>query len=101
MRLTPWPLVFVVACGITSARATSWDYTISVPDGREATFDLPFPVEFAGAVTIEASWSGPRVLFFGVEGPGIPCWPAAPGLRRSGSISSPTRPSCPAEPVGS
>jgi hypothetical protein len=70
MRLTPWPLVLVVGCGLTTTGATSWDYTISVPDGREATFELPFVVEYAGAVTIEASWSGPRLLFFGVEGPG-------------------------------
>jgi hypothetical protein len=70
MRPTLWPLVLVVACGLTSADATSWDYTISVPDGREATFELPFPVEYAGSVTIEASWIGPRLLFFGVQGPG-------------------------------
>ena len=55
-------LVLVVACGLTSASATSWDYTISVPDGREAKFELPFPVEYAGSVTIEASWIGPRLL---------------------------------------
>ena len=70
MRLTPWPLVLAVACGLTCIQATSWDYTISVPDGREATFELPFPVEYAGSVTIEASWIGPRLLFFGVERPG-------------------------------
>jgi hypothetical protein len=70
MRPTLWPLALVVACGLTSARAAFWDYTISVPDGREATFELPFSVEYAGSVTIEASWTGPRLLFFGVEGPG-------------------------------
>jgi hypothetical protein len=41
-----------------------------VPDGREATFSVPFSVEYAGAVTIDAAWDGPRLLFFGVEGPG-------------------------------
>ena len=70
MRPVIWPVVLVVACGLNLARATSWDYTISVPDGREATFELPFPVEYAGSVTIDASWIGPRLLFFGVEGPG-------------------------------
>jgi hypothetical protein len=70
MRLTPCACVLVVVCGLTSAEATSWDYTISVPDGREATFELPFTVEYAGPVTIEATWSGSRLLFFGVEGPG-------------------------------
>lgn len=69
MRLTPWTLALAVACGLTSAHATSWDYTISVPDGREATFEVPFPVAYEGSVTIEASWSGARLLFFGVEGP--------------------------------
>ncbi len=70
MRLTLWPLALLAALGFTSARAAYWDYTISVPDGREATFVLPFPVEYAGTVTVEASWIGPRLLFFGVEGPG-------------------------------
>jgi len=63
-------VVLLAACGLTSAEAAYWDYTIAVPDGREATFELPFSVEHAGAVTIEASWAGPRLLFFGVEGPG-------------------------------
>jgi hypothetical protein len=70
MRLAALARVLVVACGLTQASATSWDYTISVPDGREATFELPFTVEYAGPVTIEATWSGSRLLFFGVEGPG-------------------------------
>jgi len=70
MRNTLWPLVLVAACALTPVRAAFWDYTISVPDGREAKFELPFPVEYAGPVTIEASWIGPRLLFFGVEGPG-------------------------------
>jgi len=70
MRPTLRPLAFVALWTVTSAHAAFWDYTISVPDGREATFELPFPVEHAGTVTIEASWTGPRLLFFGVEGPG-------------------------------
>jgi len=70
MRPTLLPLILVAACGLTSAQAVFWDYTISVPDGREATFVVPFPVEYAGSVTIDASWTGPRLLFFGVEGPG-------------------------------
>lgn len=44
--------------------------TFSVPDGREAKFELPFPVQFTGTVTIETNWTGQRLLFFGVEGPG-------------------------------
>jgi len=64
-------LMILLAAGLAApARAASWDYTISVPDGLEATFELPFPVEYAGPVTIEATWRGPRLLFFGVDGPG-------------------------------
>ena len=70
MRASLGSLFLVAACGLTPARAALWDYTISVPDGREATFVVPFPVEYAGPVTIEANWTGPRLLFFGVEGPG-------------------------------
>ncbi len=65
-----WPLAAAACLGVPPAHATSWDYTISVPDGLQATFELPFPVEYAGPVTIEADWIGPRLLFFGVEGPG-------------------------------
>ena len=70
MRLTLLPLVLVAACGLNPAQAAFWDYTITVPEGREATFVVPFAVEHAGPVTIDASWTGPRLLFFGVEGPG-------------------------------
>jgi hypothetical protein len=70
MRVALWLPVMLVACAVTSARATLREYTIDVPDGREATFELPFVVEYAGLVTIDARWTGPRLLFFGVEGPG-------------------------------
>jgi hypothetical protein len=70
VRKLPYLLAAVVAFSFATARAEFWDYTFSVPDGREAKFEMPFPVEHAGAVTIEASWTGPRLLFFGVEGPG-------------------------------
>src|SRR5262245_51738663 len=51
-------------------RAATAEYGISVRDGQPATFELPFRVEYAGTVSIEADWTGPRLLFFGVEGPG-------------------------------
>ena len=60
----------VIVFGLTSVPAASLDYEISVRDGREATFEVPFAVECAGSVTIDATWSGGRLLFFGVEGPG-------------------------------
>ena len=66
---------------VTSAQATVWEYTIDVPDGREATFQLPFRVDYPGPVTVEAAWTGPRLLYFGVDGEG----PARAALaRRSG-----------------
>jgi hypothetical protein len=52
------------------AKAASVEYAISVPDGREATFAVPLAVPYAGSVTIDATWTGPRLLFLGVEGPG-------------------------------
>ena len=61
------PALVVAACCLAPVRAGTWDYAFSVPDGREATFVLPFPVTYAGPVTLETSWSGPRLLFIGVE----------------------------------
>jgi hypothetical protein len=70
MRPTLWLPIVILVGSLTAARAGSVDYTIAVPDGRDATFEVPFSVEYAGSVTIDASWTGPRLLFFGVEGPG-------------------------------
>jgi hypothetical protein len=70
-------LTGVLACA--GARAESWEYTISVPDGMPATFELPFTVAHEGTVVLEASWAGPRLLFFGVDAPGHPGY-----ARRSG-----------------
>jgi hypothetical protein len=69
MRSTLLPIV-LVACALTSVEAAYQDYTIAVPDGRDATFVVPITVEHAGTVTIDATWTGPRLLFFGVEGSG-------------------------------
>jgi hypothetical protein len=70
MRPSLWSLPLVIACGLGTARAASVEYSISVPDGREATFAVPLAVPYAGAVTIDATWTGGRLLFLGVEGPG-------------------------------
>jgi hypothetical protein len=70
MRRSLVPFVLVAACGLTAVRAEHWDYAISVPDGQEVKLAAPFFVEYAGPVTIEATWTGRRLLFFGVEGPG-------------------------------
>lgn len=81
-------VALIAAAG--TAHAASWEYAISVPDGLPATFELPFPVEHAGVVTLEAEWKGPRLLFFGVDAPGRPSL-----SRRSGP--SPQRIDLPAD----
>jgi hypothetical protein len=81
MRRTLLALSFSTTLAVTSAKATVWEYTIDVPDDREATFQLPFRVDYPGPVTVDAAWTGPRLLFFGVDGEG----PAHAALaRRSG-----------------
>ena len=69
--MRPPRLALFLACGLaaSAARAGSQEFGITVRDGQQATFELPFTVEYAGTVTIEAEWTGPRLLFFGVEGP--------------------------------
>ena len=79
MRPAPFVLALVVLCGAATARAENWDTTFSVPDGREAKFELPFPVLYDGPVTMEATWTGPRLLFFGMDASG-----GTPSTRRSG-----------------
>ena len=68
-RLLSGLLLFVIAMG-GRARADSNAYTVVVREGLPATFEIPFSVPYAGIVVIDAEWKGPRLLFFGVEGPG-------------------------------
>jgi hypothetical protein len=72
-------VVLVALLAFGAARAESWEYTIAVPDGLPATFELPFSVPYTGTVILEADWTGSRLLFFGVEAPGRPSY-----ARRSG-----------------
>lgn len=58
----------LLAC--RAARAETWTYSMSVPDGMPATFQTPFNVPYAGTVLVEAQWTGGRLLFFGVDAPG-------------------------------
>ena len=53
-----------------AARAETWEYTLAVPEGMPATFEVPFTVAHAGDVVLLAEWKGPRLLFFGVDAPG-------------------------------
>jgi hypothetical protein len=63
---------FLALLALTSARAESWEYTISVPEGLPATFELPFQVAHAGPVVLDVTWQGARPLWFGVDMPGHP-----------------------------
>jgi hypothetical protein len=79
MRKSLRPLVLTLALAFGMAHAESWEYTISVPDGLPATFELPFRVAHEGTVILEAEWAGGRLLFFGVDAPEHPNY-----ARRSG-----------------
>ena len=69
MRCVPAAVVVTLLCGIASpARAASMEYALSVDDGLPATFAVPFHADYAGTMTIETSWRGTRLLFFGVDG---------------------------------
>ncbi|HZN54104.1 MAG TPA: hypothetical protein VFB67_02175 [Candidatus Polarisedimenticolaceae bacterium] len=70
MRWTAAALLLAACLAASVVRGASSEYGITVRDGQAATFELPFTIEYAGAVTLEAEWTGPRLLFFGVEGPG-------------------------------
>jgi hypothetical protein len=62
----------LLACTLAGppALAASWDASFSVAEGMPGTFELPFPVLYAGKVVVEAKWTGPRPIFFGVEAAG-------------------------------
>jgi|RhiMethySRZTD1v2_1073278.scaffolds.fasta_scaffold18222_2 hypothetical protein len=65
------PLV-VLACALAGSltHAASWDASFSAAEGMPGTFELPFPVLFPGKIVVEATWTGPRPVFFGVENGG-------------------------------
>src|SRR5690349_2261732 len=74
MRRTPrLPLfAFLAAAACGAARAETLEYAIAIKDGMPATLEAPFAVPYAGIVALEAQWTGPRLLFFGVDVPGRP-----------------------------
>ena len=75
MRRTPglplFAFLVAAACG-AAARAETFEYAITVKDGMPAALEAPFSVPYAGSVVLDAQWTGPRVLFFGVDVPGHP-----------------------------
>lgn len=70
-------LVLLFSAG---AGAETFRYDFEAAEGNSATFEIPIFVEHEGRLVIEASWSGPRILFLKLEGPGRP----ARSVRRSG-----------------
>ena len=62
--------VFACALAGSLAHAASWEAAFSAAEGMPGTFELPFPVPFAGKIVVEATWTGPRPVFFGVENGG-------------------------------
>ena len=52
------------------ARAETLRYSLEVPGGDSASFEVPFEVAFPGTLEVRATWDGPRILSFRVEGPG-------------------------------
>ncbi|HEX4822847.1 MAG TPA: hypothetical protein VFV19_00895 [Candidatus Polarisedimenticolaceae bacterium] len=58
--------------GTGGVRAETLEYAIEVKDGQPATFEVPFAVPYVGTVVLDAQWTGPRLLFFGVDLPGHP-----------------------------
>jgi hypothetical protein len=80
------PLV-VLACALAGSltHAASWDASFSAAEGMPGTFELPFPVLFPGKIVVEATWTGPRPVFFGVENGGKDLGGAALGTFAAGA----------------
>jgi hypothetical protein len=69
MLRLPLLILALALAGPRPTHAASWDASFNVAEGMAGTFELPFPVAFPGTVVVEARWSGPRPVFFGVDGP--------------------------------
>ncbi len=61
-------------------RAETLQYTIRIPDRQRVAYEIALPVRNPGPLSVDASWTGGRILAFRLEsGPG-----AALRVRRSG-----------------
>ena len=58
----------VLATG--AVRAEQKLYSLEIPDAQAAHFEVPFEVEHAGEISVQATWSGNRPLAFRIEPPG-------------------------------
>lgn len=63
--------ILAVAMLAVAARAETLRYSLDVPAGDSASFEVPFEVAFPGTLEVQATWDGPRVLSFRVDGPGV------------------------------
>ena len=68
-------LCVAIPCG--SATAGMLLYELPIEDGRRLSYEVEIPARHPGLLSIEAEWTGPRVIAFRLEGPG-------PAARRSG-----------------
>jgi len=53
-----------------NVRAEQKLYSLEIPDGQAATFEVPFWVDHAGEISVQAEWSSNRPLAFRIEPPG-------------------------------
>jgi hypothetical protein len=79
MRRLVVPIALGLGLCAPAARGATLEYDLELPSGRPVRYTMELPVLHAGTLTVEASWTGARVLAFRLEPPG----PGTP-LRRSG-----------------
>lgn len=74
MKTNRGPLVWLpLACVVLAAGAVCAEqklYSLEIPEGQAAHFELPFWVPHPGEISVEAEWSGNRPLAFRIEPPG-------------------------------
>lgn len=63
-------LAAAVACSGPAAAAVA-EYALDVGEDAPVAFEIPFEMVHPGKVSVEATWSGGRILTFRIEGPGI------------------------------
>jgi hypothetical protein len=55
----------LLACAATAtvpAAAETFRYSLEIPDGQSATYRIEIDARHAGTLSVEATWSGPKVL---------------------------------------
>lgn len=70
MRRPPVLAGLLLALATSSAAvADRRTFALEILDGQDATFEIPFEVDYAGAVVVEAAWTGNRLVSFRIEQP--------------------------------